>query len=424
MSAPFPRESPAWRWRTLLQGSGARHSTRCPMSVLDSIFDVAQKRRERLGVGSALWVDRAHTRATVPATGTMREIGISRQSLGVALRILMVLAVVVLSASPVLAAEGTPQATHRHSLQPVHSTVAVVYCLAIVLASVFGGVMPKLVTLTHGRLQLLISYVGGLMLGISVFHLLPHAMVELGGGQHDAAMVALMCGMVTMFLLLRMFHFHDHGTAEVPEPAGHDHDHDGGHCGPALVSVEISHSHGAGTHRELSWMGVCFGLSVHSLLDGMALGASMQAGAHSPGVMWVGFGTFLAIVLHKPLDSVSIAVLMREGKCPANWRLAVNLLYSLMCPLGAIVFLLGFSSWTGQHPEVVGYTLAFAAGVFLCISLGDLLPEMEFHSHHRIQLTTALLAGIFTAWLIGLSEPPGAHDSSWPQPTVWVPPQL
>lgn len=317
------------------------------------------------------------------------------------------------------AVEGIAPAGHPHQLQPVHSTVAVIYCVAIVLASVFGGVMPKLVTLTHGRLQLLISFVGGLMLGISVFHLLPHALVELGGQRIDSAMLSMMCGMVAMFLLLRMFHFHDHGTAEVPEPESHDHDHDhdGGRCGPVIVPLEVAHSHGAKSHRELSWMGVCFGLSVHSLLDGMALGASMQAGAHSRGVMWVGFGTFLAIVLHKPLDSVSIAVLMREGKCPKNWRLAVNLLYSLMCPLGAIVFLLGFSGWTGQHPEVVGYTLAFAAGVFLCISLGDLLPEMEFHSHHRIQLTAALLAGIATAWFIRMAEGDGAHQMR-SQPTA------
>ena len=77
--------------------------------------------------------------------------------------------------------------------------------------------------------------------------------------------------------------------------------------------------------------------------------------------------------------------------------------------LGAIVFLLGFSNWTGQHPEFIGYTLAFAAGVFLCISLGDLLPEMEFHSHHRVQLTAALLAGILTAWFIRYAEGDAAH---------------
>lgn len=341
-------------------------------------------------------------------------------------------AVFYLVGSMVLAAEGAaatgvaPPVAHQHSLQPVHYQTAIIYGLAIVVASVFGGVLPKLVKLTHGRLQVLISFVGGLMLGISVFHLLPHAMVELGGQKIDAAMVALMCGMLSMFLLLRMFHFHDHGPAEVHDPHDHDHDHDG-NCGPAIVPIELAYSgvteaplaqvvsahsgHSHGSHRELSWMGVCFGLSVHSLLDGMALGASIKAGAaHSMGARWVGFGTFLAILLHKPLDSVSIAVLMREGKCPSNWRLAVNLAYSLMCPLGAIVFLLGFSSWTGQHPDFVGYTLAFAAGVFLCISLGDLLPEMEFHSHHRVQLTVALLAGIMTAWFIRMVEGDTAHQ--------------
>ncbi len=37
--------------------------------------------------------------------------------------------------------------------------------------------------------------------------------------------------------------------------------------------------------------------------------------------------------------------------------------------------------------SVAGWGLAFSAGVFLCIALSDLLPEMEFHSHHRVPLS-------------------------------------
>ncbi len=48
-------------------------------------------------------------------------------------------------------------------------------------------------------------------------------------------------------------------------------------------------------------------------------------------------------------------------------------------------------------------------GVFLCISLSDLLPEMEFHSHNRIRLSVALILGIATAWGIGFLEPKHAH---------------
>ena len=156
------------------------------------------------------------------------------------LRLLLIVCASALLCTAARAAEVNSAAPHEHQLQASHHMVVVVYCLAIVLASVFGGFLPKLMTLTHGRLQMLISYVGGLMLGISVFHLLPHAMVELGGARVDAAMIALMCGMVAMFLLLRMFHFHDHGTAEVPD--AHDHDHDGGVCHDSIVSLEAAYS--------------------------------------------------------------------------------------------------------------------------------------------------------------------------------------
>ena len=84
------------------------------------------------------------------------------------------------------------------------------------------------------RLQLLMSAVGGLMLGVGLFHLLPHALVELGPASIDRTVWWVMLGMLAMFFLLRMFHFHQHGTAEVDEhethPAAHDHDHDHDHA--------------------------------------------------------------------------------------------------------------------------------------------------------------------------------------------------
>ncbi|MFP6695050.1 MAG: iron permease, partial [Pirellulales bacterium] len=57
---------------------------------------------------------------------------------------------------------------------PSTATLAV-YCVLIVFASLFGGWLPSLMRLTHMRLQLMMSAVGGLMLGIGLFHLLPHA---------------------------------------------------------------------------------------------------------------------------------------------------------------------------------------------------------------------------------------------------------
>jgi zinc and cadmium transporter len=79
-----------------------------------------------------------------------------------------------------------------------------------------------------------------------------------------------------------------------------------------------------------------------------------------------------------------------------------------MCPVGAFLFWSG-ASLGGTGSSLAGWALAFSAGVFLCISLSDLLPEMEFHSHNRVRLTLALLLGIAIAWGIGLVEGAGAH---------------
>jgi zinc and cadmium transporter len=81
----------------------------------------------------------------------------------------------------------------------------------------------------------------------------------------------------------------------------------------------------------------------------------------------------------------------------------------MMCPLGAALFFLGMTQFAGQQQVVLGCALAFSAGVFLCISLGDLLPEIEFHSHDRIKLSVMILIGISAAYLIGFLEPEHAH---------------
>ncbi|MCA9014995.1 MAG: hypothetical protein KDA77_06640, partial [Planctomycetaceae bacterium] len=103
-------------------------------------------------------------------------------------------------------------------------TLLGIYCTVIVFSSLLGGWLPSLVRLTHTRMETLISFVGGLMLGIGVFHLLPHAVAEMGSV--DRAVWWMMAGIVTLFFLLRRFHFHQHGTVELDEAEQHEHDHD------------------------------------------------------------------------------------------------------------------------------------------------------------------------------------------------------
>jgi len=288
--------------------------------------------------------------------------------------------------------------------------LAVIYSIAIVFASLAGGWLPLMVRLTHTRLQISMSLCGGLMLGIGLFHMLPHSVAVLGSLDHslDRAVWWMVTGLLAMFFLIRAFHFHQHEPAGIPHSETdahvHDHEHDRGH--------KHAHSHAANRHpaERLSWIGVVLGLGLHTLLDGIALAASVEAdGAH--GDEWLlGVGTFLAILLHKPLDAMPVSILMTAGQASGRLKHIVNGAFALLCPLGVAMFFLGISHFSAHQTTIVGCALAFSAGVFVCISLSDLLPELEFHAHDRLKLSIALLVGVALAYAIGFLEPEHAHE--------------
>jgi zinc and cadmium transporter len=87
----------------------------------------------------------------------------------------------------------------------------------------------------------------------------------------------------------------------------------------------------------------------------------------------------------------------------------VNALFALAIPLGVLLFYFGLMSEAGDPNAAsrqlwVAYALAFSAGTFLCISLSDLLPELQFHQHDRVKLSAALLMGLSVAWVAGQME--------------------
>ncbi len=144
----------------------------------------------------------------------------------------------------------------------------------------------------------------------------------------------------------------------------------------------------------------------------MALAASvLHDQQHAPTTVFWGLAVFLGVLLHKPLDSLSITSLMSAGGWPRRTQQFVNFAYALMCPVGAAIFFLGVAASPNQA-VAVGCALAFAAGIFVCLSLSDLLPELQFHSHDRLKLTLALLLGVALAYGIGYLEPEHVHHRS------------
>ncbi|HBZ49450.1 MAG TPA: hypothetical protein DEO43_03920 [Halieaceae bacterium] len=274
------------------------------------------------------------------------------------------------------------------------------YSVVIALGSYVGGLLPRLITMTHTRTQMAMSTVSGLMLGVAFYHLLPHSLGEFGPQYSiDDVVWWLMIGLVSMLLLLRLFHFHQHDFSVAADHAHCDH-HDHLHA-PQQTSQHVSH---------FSWAGIALGLSVHTIVDGIALAAVVLAAQTSAThAAWVGLGVFIAIFLHKPLDAISIATLTRAAGLSRQKQHLINMGFALMCPLGAVLFYLGFTTFDGLSSAWLGGTLAFAAGAFICIALSDLMPEVHFHSHDKLKLSLAFVVGIVIAYSITFIEPAGLH---------------
>lgn len=271
------------------------------------------------------------------------------------------------------------------------------YLAMIALAAFAGGSSVALLTLGHRRLQVLLSLTGGVLLGVGMLHLLPHAFLELGR-QIEATMGWVLAGFFFMFLLERAFHSHAHHTAD-GDAAGHPHGPACGHQHEARVAEPSERS-----QRRWGWAGALAGLALHSLADGAALAASVEAdAAHGAGFM-AGFATFLAILLHKPFDAGIITALMLNAGISRRTRLFVNGCYAAVVPLGAAAFLVSLRFSGPQQQMITGAALGLAAGAFICIAAADLLPEVQFHSHDRVLLSLALALGIAIAWGISLLE--------------------
>ena len=272
-------------------------------------------------------------------------------------------------------------------------------CLAIVAVSILGGLLPLSRTLTHTRLQLYLSFAAGTMLGAAFFHMLPEA-VEIGA---PGTLRWTAGGLIALFLLERFFSFHHHERLEQPSVVSH---------GP-----DCDHSHATGPEATLrgpalNWAAAAVGLSVHSLIGGVALASAMladqQTGAGPGAAAW---GVFLATLIHKPADSLTVVSLMLRARVRPGYAHLVNLGFALMIPLGVALLLLGIGLIDApQADPLTAAALAFSAGTFLCIALSDLLPELQFHRHDRVKLSAALLLGF--GLMIGASLGESGHDHS------------
>src|SRR6476620_7645554 len=149
------------------------------------------------------------------------------------------------------------------------------YCALILIASIIGGMVPVWFQLTHRWMQFAVSFVAGVMLGIGVLHMLPHALLDATAAAEAAPAlpavsgtaalaltpnaiavrwitISLLAGMLVMFFIERFFSFHHH---DVPDDAEHEHGHDHGDGHHHHDHSHVHEPQGA----DLSWSGAALG---------------------------------------------------------------------------------------------------------------------------------------------------------------------
>ena len=218
--------------------------------------------------------------------------------------------------------------------------------------SLIGGFLPLLRELSQRALALLLSFSAGVLLGAVFFHMLP----EIGKVLVDDTGLPILAGFLLIFVMERFVFVH------------------------ACEEREC----------DIHQMGIpaFLGISLHSLLDGIALGAGLMLPQLGPVVL-------LAVLIHKMPDSISISSILLSAGWERRKVATLSLLFSLTTPVGALLAFL----FSARFPENIAVALGVSAGTFLAIATADILPQV-----HRIQernpLTLLFLfLGLGVSWI-------------------------
>ncbi|MEJ0053668.1 MAG: ZIP family metal transporter [bacterium] len=207
--------------------------------------------------------------------------------------------------------------------------------IAAGLATYIGG---SLALRFQNKIHLILGFSAGAVIAVALIDLLPEAL-ELGGQYYETGAITAVAvfGFAAFMILDRIF----------------------------MIGVKEEEGHGGHGHRGHLGAG---SLTVHSFLDGVAIGLAFQVSAALGAIVAV------AVLVHDFSDGVNTVNLSMVGTgkhhIARRWLTA-----DALAPLLGIGSTLFFS----VPEQYLALILALFSGFFLYIGASELLPE----SHHR-----------------------------------------
>lgn len=210
------------------------------------------------------------------------------------------------------------------------------------------------------KLHLILGFSAGAVISVAFFDLIPEA-VELSGKSSEMSQVTLLValGFIFYMILDRFVTLHAHTDDSSDSHTHHEHR---GHIG-------------AGS------------LSIHSFLDGAAIGLAFQV---SPSV---GIIVAIAVLVHDFSDGINTVnmVLKNKGSLTNAFK------WLLTDAIAPVIGILSTLFYTLQS-ETLGIIMAIFAGFFLYIGASDLLPESH-HRHPQILTTFMTILGMAVLYI-------------------------
>jgi zinc transporter ZupT len=231
--------------------------------------------------------------------------------------------------------------------------MAIAVSIGTFIATLLGGLFALY---QQDRLHLIMGFSAGALIGVAFFDLMPEAL-DLATAALGKQLVAttMAVGFVAYMLLDRTITPH-------------------GDKGPRTEKLWRRGALGAGS------------LSVHSFLDGFAIGLAFKVSAA------VGAIVSAAVLAHDFSDGINTVGIILRNK--GNNRSAFGWLL-----IDAAAPVVGAASTVMLHfrQDALGLCLALFAGVFLYIGASDLLPE-SYHDHPTTGTTAMTMLGVLTVY--------------------------
>lgn len=233
------------------------------------------------------------------------------------------------------------------------------FFLAFVFAiTLLGGWIPTVKIWSHQAFRMVISFCAGILLGAVFFHMLPEISPILG----RKIGFPIVFGFLGIYVLEKFVMVHP--------------------C-----------EEGACNYHKIG-VAAYVGIGFHSLLDGVAIGAG--------SMLNLSVVILIAVTLHRfPAALALSSILVKGGDFSKKKIMFSMFLFALATPIGAV---LAVTMLQNMDHYPIGIALAISAGIFLYISIGDLLPTVHEMDEKKYRNLVCLSLG-----LIVMVFPMGLH---------------